>query len=646
MFRMWSLRITVIFVSYICHALILHSASAMKEVNVRSCLKDIRPKHITLSVGHDPSSEMILSFASTLSHYEVSPIAGVIVSKNRNQLRTFTMNSEDLHSSRKNNMNDPNEDGILVYVEDHEHDSPTSYQVPVSSSQHANVKGNWYCSPYYHHITIRNLQPNTKYYYKLLLHTNIESFQSYEKYFVKNSINQATKPNHDMEVELNKNELLHILETSTGDIITTGSSSRVSNAMKIVEGNENIQPTKTAIDDAIMDDDDDEGKHRMIRKRRNHRRYLKEYYDNSQHDCPTEDLIRSFETASSNGECYNHHHRDTNRIKKIAIVGDVGQASHSVETIQHMHSQKDDIALIILSGDIAYSEYDHKRWDTFMDMLDDYGELSHYTPLMIVPGNHDIDKLEHDTSIFLAYENRFRMPRIQTPILKGYHGDGSNSLLDMDKPPYPLDYEYGNAYYSYPYGNAYFIMINSYSSMNPSSIQYNWIVSTLQTIDRNIYPWVFIVLHTPMYNTFGYHRHDNQILAAKQYIEPLLIEYQVNVVFSGHIHAYLRTSPVTYDQVNRTGPIHITVGAGGHSCDAPFVSIEPEPWVEVRDATYYGYGTLSILNNTHCQWEWVHTGGHSDKHPTNNEVYHTNITLPSGPTIDIVYLENQYYLNQ
>ena len=48
-----------------------------------------------------------------------------------------------------------------------------------------------------------------------------------------------------------------------------------------------------------------------------------------------------------------------------------------------------------------------------------------------------------------------------------------------------------------------------------------------------------------------------------------------------------------------SGPIHITVGAGGRKCEAPFSSETPEPWVEVRDATIYGYGMFRILNSTH-----------------------------------------------
>lgn len=112
----------------------------------------------------------------------------------------------------------------------------------------------------------------------------------------------------------------------------------------------------------------------------------------------------------------------------------------------------------------------------------------------------------------------------------------------------------------------------------------------------------------PLYNSFDVHRHDVQILAAKKHLEPLFVQYKVNLVMTGHIHAYQRTHPVVYDQVNSTGPIYITVGAGGRQCKGSFLNEDPEEWVAVRDATRYGYGTLVLFNATHAQWEWYQTG--------------------------------------
>ena len=214
--------------------------------------------------------------------------------------------------------------------------------------------------------------------------------------------------------------------------------------------------------------------------------------------------------------------------------------------------------------------------------------------------------------------------------------------MNLDAPPYPLPYEWGNAYYAFTYGPARFVMISAYSSMEPNSTQYNWLIDELNSIDRITTPWAIAVIHTPIYNTFHLHLKDLQIIAAKKHLEPLFVKHKINVVFSGHIHAYLRTSNVAMDKLDPRGPIHITVGAGGRKCEAPFVSEEPEPWVEVRDATIFGYGMFQILNESTASWNWVHTG-HNDERDY-NQLWGSNETLPAGPGRDQVFIQNQFFL--
>ncbi|GKY99070.1 hypothetical protein MPSEU_000862700 [Mayamaea pseudoterrestris] len=351
-------------------------------------------------------------------------------------------------------------------------------------------------------------------------------------------------------------------------------------------------------------------------------------YDGSVRDCPSPEKIRSFRTAPPPG------HPSVN----IAFMGDLGQFPHSEETLSGMIRARESIDTVILAGDLAYSNGDQRQWDTFFDFLDDYPIAEHFG-MQIVPGNHDIDKVDDDSGIFLAYESRFRMPRVKPAELGIY--DGPLGPLNMDRPPYPLDYEWGNAYYAYTYGPARMIMISSYSDMSINSTQYKWIESELQSVDRSVTPWLLVVLHTPLYNTFSLHQKDPQIAAAREHLEPLFVDYQVNMVLSGHIHAYLRTETVKHGEPHPTGPMHVTIGAGGRKCEAPFLNEEPEPWVAVRDATIYGYGMFRILNSTHAEWDWIHTGYNEERNF--NEIKLSNVTLPSVSK-DRVLVENQYYM--
>lgn len=386
------------------------------------------------------------------------------------------------------------------------------------------------------------------------------------------------------------------------------------------------QPTKEEMQKELkeLDSEEDADDEEYVQEGRR----LLDPYDGSWRDCPPVNKIRSFRTAPPAGSF----------PVSLAIIGDIGQFPHSEETLARLLRNRNEMDAVILAGDIAYTNYDHRRWDTFFDFLDDYPLFEHI-PLQICPGNHDIDMNDVANDIFQAYEHRFRMPRVKPPQLELY--DGPHGAMNMDAPPYPLPYEWGNAYYSFTYGAAKMIMISAYSSMEPDSIQYNWIVDELEAVDRSITPWVIAVIHTPIYNTFSLHQKDLQIVAARQHLEPLLVEHRVNMVFSGHIHAYMRTTTMSNETFHPQGPMHVTVGAGGRNCEAPFKNDEPEPWLEVRDATIYGYGMLRIHNATVAEWDWIHTGHNEER--GYNELKGSDVRLEAGPGFDQVFLENQYF---
>jgi acid phosphatase type 7 len=150
------------------------------------------------------------------------------------------------------------------------------------------------------------------------------------------------------------------------------------------------------------------------------------------------------------------------------------------------------------------------------------------------------------------------MPRVKPPQLGLYEGE--DGMLNMDAPPYPLPYEWGNAYYAFTYGPARHIIVNCYSDMSPGSTQHTWLEGELVRVDRARTPWVILTLHVPLYNTFSLHHHDPQIFAARDHLEPLMIKYNVNVVLNGHIHAYQRTHMVAANVTTPEGTMHITIG--------------------------------------------------------------------------------------
>jgi hypothetical protein len=336
---------------------------------------------------------------------------------------------------------------------------------------------------------------------------------------------------------------------------------------------------------------------------------------------------------------------------KFAVLGDLAVTTHSRQTVhllnQHHlgldanvasgkgihlpHGQN--IDCVLLAGDLAYANSNHDVWDEWMDMMSAH-EFFRNIPLQVALGNHDLDYDPNTMEIALSYENRFRMPQIR-PALRDlapkdlfHHG---NKIQAKSFVPY----EFGNAYYSFLFGPSTHIVLSSYSSFLPGSVQYQWLVSELQAIDRSVTPWLVVMIHCPIYSTFKNHRDEIFITAAQTHLEPLFFNFSVNVVFAGHVHSYMRTAPTANSTVHPRGPIYIIQGNGGRQVNEPYLNEVPEEWVEVRDNSMYGYGTLELFNHTHAKWTWVKTG------------FNTNVTGQSEPNFSIhddFWIMNQLFV--
>jgi len=557
-------------ISALCVMVVLswHPTAAIAQYKPRHCSG--APHHVHLAVGRDPATQMTVSFSSFRS-FMPSVVGGVMIGTESDQLNT--------------------------YIEEEEPARFYNSTPPKPSLDH-------YHSFYQHHVRVKDLEPSTTYYYRIVL-------------------------NHE------NNKIPAALRGNPGH--NDGSEYMV----PIQEGRAANSQEGEIVDDGDMVLVDEFHVHdgeRLL-----HRRLELVYYDSSHGPCPPSKKIRSFTTAPPVGTVGSKISKVTGEASlKFAYIGDIGQFEHSIETVRHLSSrQKESIQAIMLAGDIAYTRFDCRRWDSYFDFMDDFFIVDEI-PMHICAGNHDIEKQENDGDIFLAFEHRFRMPQVQPAQLGTY--EGPPGLMNMDQPPYPLPYEYGNSYYAFSYGMTHNIFLNAYASMEPNSTQYHWLVQELESVDRTITPWLIVTIHVPVYNTFEVHRHDPQIFAAKEHIEPLYVQYKVNLVVTGHIHAYQRTKNVALDKEDPTGPVHLVVGAGGRQVKAKFFQEEPEPWVAVRDATRYGYGTLEIFNKTHALWEWIITG--ESEYQSCNVVKNSNTTLPPLERSDSVMLENQLFITE
>jgi len=292
-------------------------------------------------------------------------------------------------------------------------------------------------------------------------------------------------------------------------------------------------------------------------------------------------VFRTAPVEGSNAESY-----------KVGVIADFGMTERSVKNYESILSQKFDVHLIV--GDISYANSNHTIWDDWFVWME---EIAQSSPVMPSPGNHERETDIETGSIFDAYENRFACPQISEAIRIPQNPEESSTYVGT--------YDYGNSFYSFSAGLGLFIFLNPYTSAEEGSPQYNFLKETLESVDRNISPWIFVSMHCPFYNTFDRHVDEAQTIEMKSSLEPLLVEYQVNIVFSGHTHGYSRSYPVAFDEVDQEGmsPIYINIGDGGRKSEAElYQSMIPESWVEVRDGFSVSHGSIEFLNSTHILW--------------------------------------------
>jgi len=371
----------------------------------------------------------------------------------------------------------------------------------------------------------------------------------------------------------------------------------------------------------------------------------------------------------------------------IALVGDLGQTKNSTRTMARILGAAragsyetttrdgssstntnggDDstaadrsVTNLFIAGDLSYADGDPERWESWLDLAE---PLLREVPFVSVPGNHEIecDKTTHD--VFVPYESFFRNPNrigeaIEVPPSQDYI-DTMWGHLCTTPSEFLGQYDYGNAYFSYKQGLVHTIFLNSYTSLLEGSKQRDWLMNTaLLEVDRNLTPWLVVIFHTPLYTTFsGHYGEINPTLMKASGLRQVFQRYRVNLVVSGHDHAYLRSKALDASgkvaKDNKAGPIFWTLGAGGNR-EGHSKYRNPnqaEDFVAKRDNDEYGFGLFFAPNQTHAHLQWMRDDdNHYDDNDNGSGNYDHNISSASAPgnsslvVRDSVWIENYYF---
>ena len=103
-------------------------------------------------------------------------------------------------------------------------------------------------------------------------------------------------------------------------------------------------------------------------------------------------------------------------------------------------------------------------------------------------------------------------------------------------------------YYSFDYNTAHFAILNTNELNDDGTLsdeQLSWLKSDMAGSDQ---PWKFVALHTAVYSN-GPHAEDDDVTALRTQLSTLMPELDIDVVFQGHDHVYLRTDVMKNNEV-------------------------------------------------------------------------------------------------
>jgi hypothetical protein len=240
---------------------------------------------------------------------------------------------------------------------------------------------------------------------------------------------------------------------------------------------------------------------------------------------------------------------------RFAVIGDMGTGkAPQYQTAQEMVKARRDFPFqfVITDGDNIYGghsarDFEKKFEEPYKPLLD--AGVKFYASL----GNHD------------------------GPIERSYKFFGMN----------------GANYYAFTKGNVRFFALDS-NYMDPK--QLSWLRSQLQDASRT--DWKICFFHHPLYSSAKKHGPATDL---RLLLQPLFVQYGVNVVFTGHEHVYERIKPqqgIYYFVEGSSGQLRYgnlkhdsSIMAKGYDTDNSFIL------VEVTGDTLY-FQTLSRTGET------------------------------------------------
>ena len=227
---------------------------------------------------------------------------------------------------------------------------------------------------------------------------------------------------------------------------------------------------------------------------------------------------------------------EENKSFKAIIFGDSQSGDYSLwgKTSQAGWEKNQDASFFIGMGDLVDNGQQVFQWDSWYNQGASLFARLPISPLM---GNHEAYSLDWQMVRPENYLALFSLPNNGPDGLKGYA-------------------------YSYDYGEVHFVvlstLIKELKEFEPELFekQKKWLAQDLGTTKKK---WKIVLMHHGLWR-FPFNGSFNEI---GQTFMPVFDEYQVDLVFSGHVHSYSRSFPLKDGMKSDQGTAYVSTGRSG-----------------------------------------------------------------------------------
>jgi hypothetical protein len=306
--------------------------------------------------------------------------------------------------------------------------------------------------------------------------------------------------------------------------------------------------------------------------------------------------------------------KDARQPYRFAVFGDCGAGTAEERQVaDQLYRSRPDFLLI--AGDIVYTrgrirEYRDKFWPVYdADIASPTvgAPLLRSSLFVTAPGNHDVaardlGQYPDGLAYFYYWDQPLNGPVGReggplTPLLLGPEAN-REAFLRAAGPAYPR-----MANFSFDYGNAHWTVLdsNNYVDWTDPDLR-AWVARDLAAAKGAT--WRFVAFHHPPFNSSRAHFGDQHMRVLVDVFEA----GHVDVVWTGHVHNYQRTYPLTFerdrgpdgrpirradlipgrwtldtaydgrDHTRPRGIIYVITGGGGADLYYPYQEDDPASW--------------------------------------------------------------------